>query len=113
MRPDINFDIFISYARVDTMMVVPFVDRLKNDFTVWIDREQMAGGRPVLDLCYDEDVAAGTDMNVVCTGSGDFVEVQGTAEGAPFSRNELNALLDLAVTGCTDLAAIQAAALES
>jgi len=70
-------------------------------------------GRPVLDLCYDEDVAAGTDMNVVCTGSGDFVEVQGTAEGAPFSRAELNALLDLAVQGCIDLAGLQRQALEA
>ena len=69
-------------------------------------------GRPVLDLCYDEDVSAGTDMNVVCTGSGDFIEVQGTAEGAPFNRAELNALLDLAVAGCTDLAALQRQALE-
>jgi ribonuclease PH len=70
-------------------------------------------GRPVLDLCYEEDSTAGTDMNVVCTGSGDFIEVQGTAEGAPFNRAELNALLDLAVLGCADLAAAQRAALES
>ncbi len=70
-------------------------------------------GRPVLDLCYDEDVTAGTDMNVVCAGSGDFIEVQGTAEGAPFSRAELNTLLDLAVAGCADLAARQHAALEA
>ncbi len=65
-------------------------------------------GRPLLDLEYREDVAAGTDMNVVVTGSGDFVEVQGTAEGAPFDRAELNALLDLAVVGTTELAQIQA-----
>jgi ribonuclease PH len=68
-------------------------------------------GRPVLDLCYEEDVAAGTDMNVVCTGDGRFVEVQGTAEGAPFDRRELDALLDLAVAGCTTLGAAQRAAL--
>jgi ribonuclease PH len=64
-------------------------------------------GEPRLDLCYDEDVRAGTDMNVVCTGAGEFVEVQGTAEGAPFSRAELGALLDLAVTGCAELSRLQ------
>jgi ribonuclease PH len=68
-------------------------------------------GRPVLDLCYDEDVAAGTDMNIVCTGDGRFIEVQGTAEGAPFDRAELNALLDLGVAGCAELTALQLAAL--
>jgi ribonuclease PH len=73
----------------------------------------VVAGRPVLDLCYDEDSTAGTDMNVVCTGSGDFIEVQGTAEQAPFNRAELNALLDLAVAGCADLAAAQRAALET
>jgi ribonuclease PH len=73
----------------------------------------IVGGRPVLDLCYDEDVTADTDMNIVCTGDGRFIEVQGTAEGAPFDRDELNALLDLGVQGCTELAAIQRKALES
>jgi ribonuclease PH len=68
-------------------------------------------GRPVLDLDYTEDVAAGTDMNVVCTGDGRFVEVQGTAEGTPFDRGELDALLDLAVAGCAELTAVQRAAL--
>jgi ribonuclease PH len=58
-----------------------------------------------------EDVAADTDMNVVCTGTGDFVEVQGTAEGAPFDRATLDALLDLALAGCAQLAEIQKAAL--
>ncbi|MFC4497619.1 ribonuclease PH [Streptomyces ovatisporus] len=58
---------------------------------------------PLLDLCYEEDVRAETDMNVVCTGDGRFVEVQGTAEGAPFAREELDALLDLAVKGCLQL----------
>ena len=64
-------------------------------------------GVPMLDLPYVEDVRAETDMNVVVTGSGKFVEVQGTAEGAPFDRDELNALLDLALLGTTQLAAIQ------
>jgi len=68
-------------------------------------------GRPVLDLPYVEDVRAETDMNVVVTGDGRFVEVQGTAEGAPFDRAELDALLDLAVAGCAQLSRVQAEAL--
>jgi ribonuclease PH len=68
-------------------------------------------GEARLDLPYAEDVAADTDMNVVCTGSGEFVEVQGTAEGAPFDRGTLEALLDLAVAGCAQLAEIQRTAL--
>ena len=70
-------------------------------------------GTPMLDLAYVEDVRAETDMNVVVTGRGLFVEVQGTAEGAPFDRGELNALLDLALAGTTELAGIQTAALAS
>ncbi|MGH3321539.1 MAG: ribonuclease PH [Streptosporangiaceae bacterium] len=61
-------------------------------------------GEPRLDLCYQEDVKAETDMNVVVTGDGHFVEVQGTAEGAPYDRGELDTLLDLAVSGCGELA---------
>jgi ribonuclease PH len=68
-------------------------------------------GEPRLDLCYAEDVAAETDMNVVCTGDGRFVEVQGTAEGQPFDRSELDQLLDLAVGGCVELTRLQRAAL--
>ena len=68
-------------------------------------------GEARLDLPYAEDVAADTDMNVVCTGSGEFVEVQGTAEGAPFDRATLDALLDLAVVGCAQLTEIQRSAL--
>lgn len=66
---------------------------------------------PFLDLAYTEDVRAETDMNVVVTGSGKFVEVQGTAEGAPFDREELNSLLDLALKGTAELTQIQKAAL--
>ncbi|MFF2526037.1 ribonuclease PH [Streptomyces liangshanensis] len=69
-------------------------------------------GTPLLDLRYEEDVRADTDMNVVCTGDGRFVEIQGTAEAEPFDRKELNTLLDLATAGCADLATIQRAALE-
>lgn len=68
-------------------------------------------GVPCLDLPYEEDVRAETDMNVVVTGSGSFVEVQGTAEGAPFSRDELNSLLDLALIGTAELASLQQQAL--
>jgi ribonuclease PH len=68
-------------------------------------------GEPRLDLCYEEDVAAQTDMNVVCTGDGKFVEVQGTAEREPFDRDLLDRLLDLAVAGCADLARLQREAL--
>jgi ribonuclease PH len=70
-------------------------------------------GEPRLDLMYEEDVRAETDMNVVVTGSGEFVEVQGTAEGIPFHRAELDAMLDLAVAGCAELANIQAEALKA
>jgi ribonuclease PH len=68
-------------------------------------------GVPVLDLDYHEDVTAGTDMNVVVTGGGRFVEVQGTAERGAFDRAELDRLLDLAVAGCADLTKIQQEAL--
>src|ERR1700712_140040 len=70
------------------------------------------GGEPRLDLCYEEDAAADTDMNVVVTGDGRFVEVQGTAERTPFDRATLDALLDLAVAGCGELSAAQSAALD-
>jgi ribonuclease PH len=68
-------------------------------------------GEPMLDLAYTEDVRAETDMNVVVTGRGLFVEVQGTAERAPFDRGELNSLLDLALVGTTSLAEAQRTAL--
>ena len=68
------------------------------------------GGQPVLDLDYAEDSAAGTDANFVMTGGGGLIEVQGSAEGAPFSRLELNSLLDLAESGVAQLVAAQKAA---
>ncbi len=71
----------------------------------------MFGGEPVLDLDYDEDSNCDTDMNVVMTGSGGFIEVQGTAEGAPVSRSELDALLGLATEGIAQLFTKQKAAL--
>ncbi len=68
-------------------------------------------GKPMLDLCYEEDVRAETDMNIVCTGSGSFIEVQGTAEGEPFDRKLLDGLLDLALVGCKELTSLQTSAL--
>ena len=70
-------------------------------------------GLPRLDLPYEEDVRAETDMNVVMTGDGSFVEVQGTAEGAAFDRAELDAMLSLAEKGCADLTRMQTEALGS
>src|SRR5215469_6482797 len=71
------------------------------------------GGEPRLDLCYEEDVVADVDMNIVCTGLGDFVEVQGTGEQAVFKRSELDALVDLGAAGCAQLTELQRAALAS
>ena len=71
----------------------------------------IVNGAAVLDLPYDEDVSAETDMNVVMTGDGRFVEVQGTAESQPFDRAELDHLLGLATVGCDSLTRIQQAAL--
>jgi ribonuclease PH len=71
----------------------------------------IVNGKPTLDLCYEEDVSAETDMNIVCTGDGNFIEVQGTAEGAPFDRSLLNQLLDLGAAGCAQLTKLQIAAL--
>ena len=68
-------------------------------------------GVAVLDLCYEEDVSAQTDMNIVSTGDGNFIEVQGTAEGKPFDRTMLDQLLDLGAKGCAQLTKLQAQAL--
>ncbi len=67
----------------------------------------IVAGTPLLDLAYTEDAACDTDMNVVMTGAGHFVEVQGTAEGAAFSRQEMNALLALAEQGISELVELQ------
>ena len=70
-------------------------------------------GQTLLDLCYEEDSAAYADMNVVMTGAGNFVEVQGTGEKAPFSREKLNELLTLAEKGIDELISLQKDALGS
>ena len=72
----------------------------------------IVGGIPALDLPYIEDSTAEVDMNVVMNSGGAFVEVQGTAEGAPFDRAELDSLLNLALAGTSKLAAIQTASLQ-
>jgi len=69
-------------------------------------------GAPMIDLCYEEDVRAETDMNIVCTSDGRFIEVQGTAEGKPFERALLDQLLNLGADGCKKLAELQSRALE-
>ena len=73
----------------------------------------VVGGTPMLDLCYREDSGADTDMNVVMSGTGEFIEVQGTAEGVPFDRAVLDQLLDLGAAGCAELTRLQQAALAS
>jgi ribonuclease PH len=73
----------------------------------------LVDGEPRLDLCCDEDAGAEVDCNVVMTGSGLLVEVQGTAEGAPFDRTQLDGLLDLATTGIADLTSLQQRALDA
>lgn len=67
----------------------------------------MVGGRPYLDLTYEEDSRADVDMNVIMTGSGKFVEVQGTAELAAFSREEMNSMMDMAEKGIRELISMQ------
>jgi ribonuclease PH len=71
----------------------------------------MVDGRPLLDLCYEEDSKAEVDMNIVMTGRGGFVEVQGTAESEPFPRNDLNLMIGLAEGGIAELIAAQKAVL--
>ena len=73
----------------------------------------IVGGEALLDLPYEEDAGAEVDLNVVMTGSGGLVEVQGTAEGAPFSRAQLDELLDLASKGVDELVAAQRSAIAS
>ena len=71
----------------------------------------LVDGEPRLDLCYEEDAGAEVDCNIVMTGDGRLIEVQGTAEGAPFDRKQLDELLDLAASGIAELTEIQRAAL--
>ncbi len=77
------------------------------DFLAAISVGVSAEGEPILDLCYDEDSQAIVDMNVVMTGSGEFIELQGTGEGRPFSHKELGALLEKAEKGIDELISYQ------
>lgn len=77
------------------------------DFLAAVSVGLSRDGEPILDLCYEEDSHAAVDMNVVMTGAGQFVEVQGTGEGRPFSRTEHNTLLSLAETGINQLISYQ------
>lgn len=77
------------------------------DFLAAVSVGISASGSPILDLCYNEDKDANVDMNVVMTGSGDFVEVQGTGEGRSFSRKEMDSLMDMATSGIEELISYQ------
>ncbi len=77
------------------------------DFLAAVSVGISAAGEPIIDLCYEEDSQAIVDMNVVMTGSGEFVEVQGTGEGRPFSRKEMDALLAKAAKGVDELISYQ------
>ena len=90
-------------------LIAPGVNPLKD--SVAAVSVGIVDGEPRLDLHYDDDVRADTDMNVVMTGDGRFIEVQGTAEGEPFDRALLDQLLALAAQGCVDLTKLQLAAL--
>ncbi|GDX32396.1 ribonuclease PH [Actinomycetes bacterium] len=90
-------------------LIAPGVNPLKD--SVAAVSVGIVDGQPRLDLHYDDDVRADTDMNVVMTGDGRFIEVQGTAEGEPFDRALLDELLALAAQGCVELTAMQKAAL--
>ena len=92
-------------------LIAPGVNPLKD--SVAAVSVGIVDGEPRLDLHYDDDVRADTDMNVVMTGDGRFIEVQGTAEGEPFDRALLDQLLALAAQGCVDLTKLQQAALRA
>ncbi len=98
-----TLDLLISEGAITSM---PLLDSVAAVSVGVID------GRPMLDLSYEEDSRAGVDMNVIMTGSGKFVEVQGTAELAAFSREEMSSMLDLAAKGIGELIKIQKGALK-
>ncbi len=100
----------ITWARGQGL-ITPGVNPLKD--SVAAVSVGIVDGQPRLDLHYDDDVRADTDMNVVMTGDGRFIEVQGTAEGEPFDRALLDELLALAAQGCVELTAMQKAALDA
>ncbi len=100
----------LALAKIDR--AAPFAGHPLLD-TVGAVSAGIVAGEDLLDLCYDEDSAAEVDLNVVRTGAGRYVEIQGTAEQVPFTRSRLNGLLDLADTGLVRIEAIQREALGS
>jgi ribonuclease PH len=99
------YDAFRSRVDAGALDAIPLTDAVAAVSVGVVD------DAPMIDLCYEEDAAASVDMNVVMTGGGSFVEVQGTAEGEPFDRAALSGLLDLASAGIARLVAAQRAAL--
>jgi ribonuclease PH len=83
------------------------IDQIPIDDYVAATSVGIINGTPMLDLCYEEDSKAEVDMNIIKTGKGRFIEVQGTAEGKPFDRDALDGLIDLAGAGITALVALQ------
>lgn len=100
------YDAFATLVAKGTLQEIPLLDSVAAISVGIVDQ------RPLLDLNYEEDFKAAVDMNFVITGSGKFVEVQGTAEEEPFSLEELDALRDLALNGCAQLTELQQQALE-
>ncbi len=103
-----------AVALIDALESLQRTKKLKNDPLIGLVAAVSVGikdGEAYLDLCYEEDASCDTDLNVVMTQSGAFIEVQGTAEEKPFSRVEANAMLDLAEGGIQDLIALQKDAL--
>jgi ribonuclease PH len=98
----------IAWAKLESL-IKPDLSPLKG--SVAAVSVGIVDGEPRLDLHYDDDVRAETDMNVVMTGDGRYIEVQGTAEGEPFDRDLLDRLLELAAQGCATLTDLQTAAL--
>ncbi len=94
------FDVRVSEGKLEASPVIDHVAAVSAG---------LFGDRVMLDLCYEEDVAADVDCNVVMMGDGRLVEVQGTAEGAPFSRQQLDQLIDSAAEGISRLIEQQAA----
>jgi ribonuclease PH len=99
-------DAFETWAEAGKIAASPLLGRIAAVSVGLVD------GETLVDLDYPEDSRAEVDMNVVMDGDGRFVEVQGTAEGAPFSRERLDALLDLAAGGIGELLAVQRAVIE-
>lgn len=105
---------FVAFAQACKWMIDQgYINRLPFQERVAAISVGVVRNEELLDLCYEEDVQASVDMNIVMTDRGRFVEVQGTAEGAPFSRDRLNRLIDLAHGGLQQIFEAQAQAIEA